>query len=261
MTEIVDPIFGVRMAADRSFLYYRQDCHDLNVLVVIDLTDGKFELTSHSLEKESILDFKVVNRFLIYIVGEKEKVYKLCFRKLNKGNPSHETHCISSSSRLLIESANCSYNCFDVSPDLRYIVFGGTKNDGKKVKNIVSVETFRTPAPDGGIINSTFSQPSSANATLYSVQVLQSQSDRSNKRYYILYLTKQPSGFRLLCLSEEGNRLVMTQMFSTKTLNINFEKNNMVCSVANGTAAMVCDNKVIQILLKSKDGLTSTSHN
>ena len=246
----------MRMTNDRNTLYYKQKSIDQNIIVVINLSSSKPAVVPHVLEKHTLIDFKVIESCLVYLLCCSDGKYRLYVRSLKKSSLTHQNLGRLVNSQLL-ESVKCIYTCFDLSPDQKYVVYGGTKSVADKLTNILSVETFSISGDKIDSMHNTFTQSTSISGSLYMVQVIQAKVDKKTKNYYILYTTRSATGIHLVSLSTEDNKLILSQLFSTEKQNISFDRGLLTSAVANSTAAIVCDNKVIQITVKPRARLTA----
>lgn len=80
------------MTYDRTALYYRENNLEKTSIVIINLSSSKVGLTRQNLEKEQLqlLDFKLVENSLMYMMVEDDNFYKFYVRSLKKNQPSYE---------------------------------------------------------------------------------------------------------------------------------------------------------------------------
>lgn len=80
------------MTNDRNALYYKQCSDEKNMVVVVNLSSAKAGVISHRLENDTLIDFKVIESTLIYMMATDDNYYKLHIRSLKKDQPSYEMY-------------------------------------------------------------------------------------------------------------------------------------------------------------------------
>ena len=90
----VDDMYPVRMTNERNTLYYKKRDKSRNLIVSLNLTNltgPKISPTIHPLENEILIDFKLIDGALLYmLVTYEDNFYKFHLRNLKKGLPSFE---------------------------------------------------------------------------------------------------------------------------------------------------------------------------
>lgn len=92
MTE-VDEAYPLRITNERNALFYKKKDDEKQILVSIGLTSGKATPAFHPIENETLIDFKLIEGALMYmLVNPDDNFYKFYIRNLRRGQPSYEFH-------------------------------------------------------------------------------------------------------------------------------------------------------------------------